>query len=177
MSQLRIGFAVRAEIENTWNSIERKDWLLIEEKTSQWLETDLAAKANLFPLPILSAALPEYIGFEEAKIDHAVFEAAFWVLGRPAFPAHWERLDTEACHFDNSIEDPLLTELPVPDSGRGTQHRISRLQSALAWGRSCNESMNATFDANDVKISIPKPRSSPLLSSRPNTVRRRFSAP
>jgi hypothetical protein len=186
MSHLGISLAVRGEIENTWNNIERKDWLLIEEKASQWLQADLAAKTNLFPSPILSAALPEYIGCEEAKIDQAVLEAAFWVLGRPAFTAQWERRDTEARHFDNSIEDPLLTELHVPDPlltelhvpdpSRGNWHRTTRLQSALAWGRSCNESINATIDANDavfseVKIPIPKPRSSSLLSSRPNATR------
>jgi hypothetical protein len=182
MSNLGISLAMRAEIENTWSNLERTDWLRIEEKASQWLEADLTEKASLLPLSILSAALPEYIGFEESKVDHAVFEAALWVLGRPAFRAHWERRDTEAeaCHFDNSIEDPLLTDLHVPDTGSGTQHKTTRLQRALAWGRSCNESMNATFDAKDavlseMEISVPKPPSSRLLS-RPNTVRRRLSA-
>jgi len=173
----QVSLAVLAEIENTWNNLEQEDWLLIEEKASEWLETELVAKANIFLLPILSEALPQYIGYEEAQIDDAVLRAAFWVLGRPAFTAHWERHHTEAYHFDNSIEDPLLTELDVPDLGSGNPRRISRLQCALAWGRSGNESMNTKIDANgavpsEVEHVILKPPSSPLLSSRPNAVRR-----
>mmetsp|Transcript_31853 Transcript_31853/g.50840 ORF Transcript_31853/g.50840 Transcript_31853/m.50840 type:complete len:193 (-) Transcript_31853:296-874(-) len=173
----QISRAVLAEIENTWNNLEQEDWLLIEEKASEWLETDLVAKVNLFPLHILSESLPQYIGYEAAQIDDAVLKAAFWVLGRPAFTVHWERHHTEAYHFDTSIEDPLLTELDVPDLGSGNPRRIFRFQSALAWGRSCNESMNAKSDANDtvpseVEHVIPKPPSSPLRSSRPNGLRR-----
>jgi hypothetical protein len=183
MRQLEISHAVQVEIDNTWNRIEQDVWLLIEEKALEWLEADLAAKSNLLPLPILSEALPKYIGFEDAEIDRAVFEAAFWVLGRPAFRVQWSRRDchdTETFQRDDSIEDPLLTELDVPAVCSGSPQRISRLQIALAWGRS-SESMNATVDANEAVLSElevhnPKPPSSPVPSSRPNAVRRRFNA-
>jgi hypothetical protein len=175
MRQLEISFAVQADIDNTWNAIEQKDWLLIEERASKWLEADLAAKANLLRLPILSEVLPKYIGFEDAEIDHAVFEAAFWVLGRPNFwdaetfatrvtrQSRRDCRDIETFQHDDSIEDPLLTELDVP-----------------AVGRSSSESMSATDDANkavlsELEIHVPKPPSSPLPSSRPNVVRRRFN--
>mmetsp|Transcript_76851 Transcript_76851/g.121357 ORF Transcript_76851/g.121357 Transcript_76851/m.121357 type:complete len:182 (+) Transcript_76851:52-597(+) len=177
MRQLEISLAVQAEIDNTWNRIDQEDWLLIEEKALEWLEADLAAKANLLRLPILSEVLPKYIGFEDAEIDRAVFEAAFWVLGRPAFTAQWSRRNTETSHFNDSIEDPLLTELDVPAVCSGSLQRMSRLQIALAWGRSRSESMNATVDANEavlseLEIHIPKSPSSPLPSSRPNVVLR-----
>jgi len=173
----QVSLAVLAEIENTWNNLEQEDWLLIEEKASEWLETELVAKANIFLLPILSEALPQYIGYEEAQIDDAVLRAAFWVLGRPAFTAHWERHHTEAYHFDNSIEDPLLTELDVLDLGSGNPRRVSRLQTSLAWSRSCNESLNISIEANNAVLSevenaIPKSPPFPLLASRPNAVRR-----
>jgi len=172
------------EIDNTWVAVEQEDWLLIEEKALEWLQADLAAKANLFPLPILSKALANYIDFEDADIDHAVLRAAFWVLGRPAFrvrsPSRDSR-DTRTFQHDDSFEDPLLTELDVPAVCSSSLQRMSRLQIALAWGRSRSESMNATVDANEavlseLEIHIPKPPSSPLPSSRPNAVRRRFNA-
>jgi len=192
MRQLQISLAVQADIDNTWNGIEQNDWLLIEEKALQWLEADLAAKADLLSLPILSEALPKYMGFEDAEIDHAVFEAAFWVLGRPAFRdtetlatrlTRLSRLDcrdSETFQHDDSFEDPLLTELDVPAVCSGSLQRMSRLQIALAWGRSRSESMNATVDANEavlseLEIHIPKPPTSPLPPSRPNAVRRRFN--
>jgi len=194
MRQLEISFAVQADIDNTWNAIEQKDWLLIEERASKWLEADLAAKANLLRLPILSEVLPKYIGFEDAEIDHAVFEAAFWVLGRPNFwdaetfatrvtrQSRRDCRDIETFQHDDSIEDPLLTELDVPAVCIGSPQRTSesRLQIALAWGRSRSESMNATVDANEavlseLEIHIPKPPTSPLPPSRPNAVRRRFN--
>jgi len=177
MRQLEISLAVQSEIDNTWTRIEQEDWLLIEEKALEWLEADLAVKANLLPLAILSEALPKYIGFEDAQIDHAVFEAAFWVLGRPAFTAQWSRRNTETSHFNDSIEDPLLTELDVPALCSGSPQRIPRLQIALAWGRSSNESMNAMLDASEavlseLEIHTPKPPSSP--PSRPKALRHRF---
>jgi len=183
MRQLEISLAVQAEIDNTWNTIDQEDWLLIEEKALESLEADLAAKINLLPLPMLSEALPKYIGFEDAEIDRAVLEAAFWVLGRPAFAAHWSSRDcrnTETFQHDDSIEDPLLRELDVPAACNDSPQKVSRLQIALAWGRSSSESMNTTVDANEavlseLEIHIPKPPSSPLPSSRPNAVRRRFN--
>jgi hypothetical protein len=177
MRQLEISLAVQAEIDNTWNRIDQEDWLLIEGKALEWLEADLAVKAKLLPLAILSEALPKYIGFEDAQIDHAVFEAAFWVLGRPAFAAQRSRCNTEASHFNDSIEDPLLTELDVPALCSDCPQRTSRLQIALAWSRSSNESMNAMLDADEAVLSeldihSPKPPSSP--PSRPNASRPRF---
>jgi hypothetical protein len=183
MRQLEISLAVQAEIDNTWNTIDQEDWLLIEEKALELLEADLAAKTNLLSLPMLSEALPKYIGFEDAEIDRAVFEAAFWVLGRPAFRVHWSRLEsrnTETFQHDDSIEDPLLRELRVPAACNDSPQRISRLQIALAWGRSSSESMNTAVEANEavlseLEIHMAKPPSSPLPSSRPNAVRRRFN--
>jgi len=180
MRQVEISLAVQAEIDSTWNRIEQEDWLLIEEKALEWLEADLAVKANLLPLAILSEALPKYIGFEDAEIDHAVFEAAFWVLGRPAFAGQWSRRNTETSHFNNFndlIEDPSLTELDVPALSSDSSQRTSRLQIALAWSRSSNESMNAMLDADEAVLSeleiyTPKPPSSP--PSRPNALRPRF---
>jgi hypothetical protein len=193
MRQLKISRAVQVEINNTWDMIEQEEWFLIEEKALEWLEADLAAKLApldwIEALPILSEALPKYIGFEDVEIDHAVFEAAFWVLGWPAsrnlhVGVQWPRRDcrdTETFQHDDSIEDPLLTELDVPAVCSGSPQRITRLQAALAWGRSRSEPMNATVNVNEaalgeLEIHIPRPPSSPSPSACPHAVRRRLKA-
>jgi len=142
MRQLEISLAVQAEIDSTWNRIEQEDWLLIEEKALEWLEADLAVKANLLPLAILSEALPKYIGFEDVEIDRAVLEAAFWVLGRPTFSSSRSTEDRNS--FDESIEDRSTFD---------------------------NESMNDEVDAHEavlseLEIHTPNPPSSPPSRSK-----------
>jgi hypothetical protein len=139
MRQLEISLAVQAKIENAWNRIEREDWLLIEEKALEWLTADLAVTVYLSPLAILSEALPKfyktlagYTGFEEAQMDHAVFQAASWVLGRPAFAGQWSRRDTETFRLDDYIEIihiPKPPSSPLPSSRpRAVRRRLGTLQ-------------------------------------------------
>jgi hypothetical protein len=158
MRQLEISLAMQATIENSWNRLEQEDWLLIEEKALERLVTaDLAVTVYLSPL--VYRTLAEYIGFEEAQMDHAVFEAASWVLGRPAFAGLWLRRDTETFHFEDSIEEMQTPKLPL---------RVLLEQ----WSRRDTETSH--LDDSIGRIRIPKPPSSPLLSSRPEAVRRRL---
>jgi len=182
MRHLQISVAVEAQIDGTWNSMEEQDWLLIEDEALANLNADLAAKTNLFSLPILQETLPKYIGFEQTQIDHAVFDAAFCVLGRPGFEVYQETLDSLLPCFNDTIEDPMLAEIEYPASSCANSPRFScRLRLALAWSHSGNELANATNDADDVllrgvELPIPRPPSSPLLPVFPRAGRRRLNA-
>jgi hypothetical protein len=184
MRQLEISLAMQAKIENSWTRLGQEDWLLIEEKALELLTTaDLAVTVYLSPLVYRSLA--GYIVFEESQMDHAVFEAYFWVLGRPAFAGQWSRRDTETFHFEDSVEEMETPESPLPAFAgkwwrRDTEtfhfeDSVEEMQTpkpplpAFARQRTRRDIETFHLDDSIEIIHTPKPPSSPLLSSRPKS--------
>jgi hypothetical protein len=123
-------------------------------------------------------------------MDHAVFEAASWVLGRPAFAGQWSRRDTKTFHFEDLVEEMQTPKPPLPAFARQWWRRdtetfhfedsVEEMQTAKpplpAFARQRFRRDTETFHRDDLIeiIHTPKPPSSPLLPSRPKAAHRRL---